>query len=176
MQVWNVLHTARWKCRTQKKSQLQKNHHLGTITQLCRAISLQLRHVSIIRKKNLLNSNVSPTSPHNMVNFGPLMAEICWWVWSTSSKFQRVLRLGSVTARHSSSGRQSKFVALSTDATYIRKGSHHVGHCIHVCFRLLYAWDYVTEERWSVSNYTNYNDQNKFSGINILLISLFLKS
>jgi len=36
-----------------------KIHHLGTITQLCRAISSQLRHVSTIGK-NLLNSNVSP--------------------------------------------------------------------------------------------------------------------
>jgi len=26
--------------------------------------------------KKLLNSNVSPTSPNNMVNFGPLAAEI----------------------------------------------------------------------------------------------------
>jgi len=31
-------------------------------------------------KKNLLNSNVSPTSPHNMVNFGLQAAEICWRV------------------------------------------------------------------------------------------------
>ena len=30
------------------------------------------------RKKNWLNSNVAPTCPHNMVNFGPLAAEICW--------------------------------------------------------------------------------------------------
>ena len=36
-----------------------KIRHLGTIAQLCRAISAQLRHVSTIRK-NLLNSNVSP--------------------------------------------------------------------------------------------------------------------
>jgi len=27
------------------------NRHLGTIAQLCRAISLQLRHISTIRKK-----------------------------------------------------------------------------------------------------------------------------
>jgi len=29
-------------------------------------------------RKNLLNSNISCTYPHNMVNFGPLMAEIGW--------------------------------------------------------------------------------------------------
>ena len=42
---------------------------------ICRAISSQLRHVSTIRKKNLLSSNMS-TCPHNMVNFGLLAAEI----------------------------------------------------------------------------------------------------
>jgi len=60
-----------------------KSRHLGTIPQLCRAISSQLRHVSTIGKKNLLSSNMSSTCPHNMVNFGPLAAEICWRVWGT---------------------------------------------------------------------------------------------
>jgi len=52
------------------------------------------------RGKNLLNSNISSTStyPHDIVNFGPLAAEICWQVWG---KFQRVLLLRNVTARHS---------------------------------------------------------------------------
>jgi len=43
-----------------------KNRHLGTIPQLCRAISSQLRHVSTIGKKNLLSSNISSTYAHNM--------------------------------------------------------------------------------------------------------------
>jgi len=33
--------------------------------------------------KNLLDSNISSTCPHNMVNFGPLTAEIGWPVWGT---------------------------------------------------------------------------------------------
>ena len=37
--------------------------------------------------KNLLNSNISPTCPYNMVNFGPLVAEICWRVWGTPANF-----------------------------------------------------------------------------------------
>ena len=37
--------------------------------------------------KNLLNSNISSTCPHNMVNFGPLTAEICWRVWGTPANF-----------------------------------------------------------------------------------------
>jgi len=46
-----------------------KNRHLGTIAQLCQAISSQPRHVSTI-EKNLLSSNMSTSCPHNMVNIG----------------------------------------------------------------------------------------------------------
>jgi len=63
----------------------------------------------------LLNSNISPTCPYNMVNFGPLAAEISSGVWRTPANFNgfRVLALGSVTTRHSSSGRQPNFAALN---------------------------------------------------------------
>ena len=63
-----------------------KNCHLRTITQICRAISSQLRHVSTIGK-NLLSSNMSFRSPHNMVNFGPLAAVIDPVVWSIPANF-----------------------------------------------------------------------------------------
>ena len=43
-------------------------------------------------------------------------------------KFQLVSRLGSVTARNSSSGRQSTLHRWTEGATYIRQGDHHVGH------------------------------------------------
>jgi len=33
----------------------------------------------------MLNSNVSPTCSYNMVNFGPLTAEIWLGVWGTSA-------------------------------------------------------------------------------------------
>jgi len=63
-----------------------KNHHFGTIAQLCWAVSSQLRHVSTIGK-NLLNTDTSSTCPQNMVNFGLLMAEICWRVCGTPANF-----------------------------------------------------------------------------------------
>ena len=66
----------------------QKCYILGTITQLCLAIYSQLRRVSTVRE-NLLNSNVSPTCPQNMVYFGLLVAEICWRVWGTPAHFIR---------------------------------------------------------------------------------------
>ena len=65
-----------------------KNRHLGTIGQLCRTISSQLRHALTIGK-NLLSSNISSTCPHNMVNFGPLAAEIVSLVWGTPANFNR---------------------------------------------------------------------------------------
>ena len=82
-----------------------KNRHLGTIVRLYRAESSQLRHASAIGK-NLLNSNISSICPHNMVNFGPLVAERAVGEFGAPHQIQRVSRLGSVTTRHSSSERQ----------------------------------------------------------------------
>jgi len=119
-----MLHVTHWKCKTQK---VAKSRHLGTIAQLCRAVSSQLRHISTIGK-NLLNSNISYICPHNMVNVGRLAAEICWRVWGTPGNVNRfhvlaALLHGTVvvgvgqTLRHSTEG-----------ATYIWQGGHHVGH------------------------------------------------
>ena len=59
---------------------------LCTIAQVCRVISSQLRDVWTIGKK-LVKQQCLPTCPHNMVNFGPLAAEICWRVWGTPANF-----------------------------------------------------------------------------------------
>ena len=104
MQVRNLLHSARWKYSA-------KSRHFGTIAQLCRAICSELRHVSTIGK-NLLNSNTSSTCPHNMVNSGLLMRSV--GEFGHPCKFQRVSHLCSVTAWHSSSGRQPNFAASNT--------------------------------------------------------------
>jgi len=77
-----VLHAARWKYRTQK---LCKNRHLRTIAQLCRAISSQIRHISTVGKN--VKQQYLPTYPCNMVNFGPLAAEIISLVWGTTANF-----------------------------------------------------------------------------------------
>jgi len=81
--------------------------HLRTIAQVCRAICSQLRDIWRIGK-NLLNSNNSSTCPHNMVNFGPLTVRyvVEFGAPGHPCKFQRVSRLSSITARHSSGGRQ----------------------------------------------------------------------
>jgi len=39
------------------------------------------------RKKLVLNGNISSICPHNKVNFGLLMAQTCWRVWSSTANF-----------------------------------------------------------------------------------------
>jgi len=64
------------------RKKVAKNRHLGTIAQLRRAISSQLRHVSTIGKKFVKQQYLLLyRCPHNMVNFGPLAAEIDPVVW-----------------------------------------------------------------------------------------------
>jgi len=84
MQVWNVLHVARWKYRMQKVAKKSPSgHHRTTL----------LGHIFATEacvdnpKENLLSSNISSTCPHNMVNFGPLVAEIGPVVWGTPANF-----------------------------------------------------------------------------------------
>jgi len=81
------------------KIQDAKNSHLGTIAQLCQAVSSQLRHVSTIGE-NLLNSNISPTCPQNMANFCPLAAEIGSGVCSTPANFNTFHVLASLLQQH----------------------------------------------------------------------------
>jgi len=86
-----------------------KNRHLGTIAQLCRAISSQLRHASTIEKKTYLAAIISSTCPHNL-NFGPLVAEIGPVVWDTPANFNG-FRVLTALLHGTSSGRQPNFAA-----------------------------------------------------------------
>ena len=125
MQVWNLLQAARWKHRTQKSRQ---NRHLGTIAQLCPAISSQLRHVSTIGKKLDKQQYVLHTSPQ----YGELR-HISGWDRLVASlgypcKFQVVSRLGSVTARHLVVCVSQTLRRWTEGTTNIRQGDHYVGH------------------------------------------------
>jgi len=87
---WSEMCGTRLAGNTGRKSDA-KNHHLGTIPQFCRAIPSQIRHVSTTGK-NLLDSNISPTCPHNMVN----SAEIGSVVWGTQANFNGFRVLASL--------------------------------------------------------------------------------
>jgi len=124
MQVWKLLHAARWKHRTQKSRQKSPSGH---IIQLCRAISSQRRHVSTIGKKFVKQQYVFHML-HSMVNFGLLAAEIGWPVWGTPPNLNGLRILAALL--HS-----SKVVSVSQTlrrwtevAPYVQQGDHHVGH------------------------------------------------
>jgi len=96
MQVWNVLHAVRWKCRTQKiaKKSPSAHHH----TSLSGYIFAMKAHIDnwkkLVKQQYLLQMSpqygaLRPTSGCD--RSGSL---------GRSCKFQRVSRLGSVTARH----------------------------------------------------------------------------
>ena len=99
-----------WLAGNEGPKKSPKIRHLGTIEQLCRPISSQLRHVSTIGKK-LANQQYLLQMSSQYGELGPLAAEIGPVVWGTQCQFQRVSRLGSITARHSSSRRQPNFAA-----------------------------------------------------------------
>jgi len=71
------------------------------MVQPCQAISLQLRHLSTIGKR-FVNSNISPTCSHNMVNFVPLAARIGSLVWGTQANFNGFRVLASLLQRRRS--------------------------------------------------------------------------
>jgi len=86
---------------------------LDTIAQLCRAISSQLTHASINNGKNVVKQQYLLQMSSQ---YGELRPTNGWdrvFSFEYLCKFQRVSRLGSVTARHSSSGRQLNFAALN---------------------------------------------------------------
>jgi len=80
MHVWNVLHAACWKYNVQKLcKKSQSAHHHSTLSSYIFATKACFG--------NMLNSNISSRCPDNMVNFGPLAAEIGWRVWGTPANF-----------------------------------------------------------------------------------------
>jgi len=90
------------------------------------------------RKKTCYAAICAPDVPHNMVNSGPLPAEIGPVVWGTPANFNgfRVLTAllhGSQVVSVSHTLRR-----WTEGATYVRQGDHHVGHwpTFLVCFSL----------------------------------------
>ena len=79
-------------------------------------------------RNKFVNSNISPTCPHNMVNFGSLVSEICWRVWGTRANFNGFLVLASLLHGTRVLGVSQSLRRGTEDATYILQSGHHVGH------------------------------------------------
>jgi len=89
-----------------------KSRHLSTIAQHCRAEFSQLRHVSTIGKKLVKQQYFL----HMSAQYGELRPTSGWDRFVSLGhpiKFQRLSRLGIITARHSSTGHQPNFAALN---------------------------------------------------------------
>jgi len=139
MHVWNVLHAARWKYRTQKIG------HFDTIAQLCQAISSQLRHVSTT-EKNVKQQYV----PQMSLQYGELWPTSGWNLLASLGhpcKFQRVSHLGSVTARQSSSQRQPNFVVLNRGRHLYSAGRPSRWALAHISSIDISTWWHVND-RW----------------------------
>jgi len=107
MQVWNVLCAARGKYSRQKWCK-KSAHHRTTLSGYIFATKAFIDNL-----EKMLNSSMSSTCPHNMVNFGPLVAEICWWLWGTPTNFNGFRsRFRFVTAPTSLNGGQPNFATL----------------------------------------------------------------
>jgi len=109
MQVWNVLHPARWKYRTQKSRQNSPSvHHRTTLLGYIFATKAHIDSWKKLVKQQCF--------PHMSSQYGEIWVIGGWDLLASlghPSKFQRVSHLGSVTARYSSSGRQPKFAMLN---------------------------------------------------------------
>ena len=82
----------------------------------------------IDNRKKTCYATIPPRRLYNIVNFGPLAAEIVSLVWGTPATFSwfRVLTAllrGTVVVGVSQTLRRR-----TEGATYIRQGGHHVGH------------------------------------------------
>ena len=134
MQVWNLLHAARCKYRTQKKSP-----KIAIWAPSHNFVGLYLRQKGMYRQseKNLLSSNIFSTCPHNMVTFGPLAAEIVSLVWGTPANFNG---FGVLAALHGILvvGVSQTLRRWTEGATYIQQGHHHVGHRPTFYFRPMF--------------------------------------
>jgi len=90
--------TCCWIYRTQKSCKKLPSVHHRTIL----SGHIFATKGCIDNRKKVLNSNISSTCPHNMVNFGLLTVEIWWRVWDTPANFNRFRVLASLLHRRHS--------------------------------------------------------------------------
>ena len=108
-----MLHAARCKYRTQKVVKKSPSGHHRSRTTLLGYIFATKARIDNRKKTNLLSSNISSTCSDNMVNFGPLAAEIGPVVWDSLANFSGFRVLAALLHGTPSIGRQPNFGALN---------------------------------------------------------------
>ena len=105
-----MLQVARWKCRMQKIAKnLPSGHHHTTVSGYIFTTKARIGNLKKTVKQQYL--------PHMSPQYGQLWPTNGWDLLVSLGhpiKFQWVSRLGSITARHSSSGREPNLAALNT--------------------------------------------------------------
>jgi len=109
MQVWNVLRTARWKYRTQKIAKKSSSGHYRTTL----SGYIFATKACIDNRKKTFKQQYLLHMPPQYSELRPTSGWDHFVTLGHPCKFERVSRLGSVTARHSSSGLQPNFAALN---------------------------------------------------------------
>jgi len=151
MQVWNVLHAARWKCRTQKIAKNSPSgHHHTTLSGYIFRIKAHIDN----RKKKLVHQQYLL---HMSSLYGELRPTGSWdrsGSLGHPCKFQRVLRLGRVTTLHSSSRRQPNFAALNRGRHLYSTGQpsswalSHISSCVIIVSYSVFVCSLVLWHCW----------------------------
>jgi len=119
-----VPHAARWKCTTQKIAQNSPSAHYRTTLS---SYIFTTKACIDNRKKTFKQQYLL----HVSSQYGELRPTNGWHLLASlghPSQFQRVSRLGSVTALHSIAGVNQTLRRWTEGATYVWQGGHHVGH------------------------------------------------
>jgi len=131
-----MLRVARWKCRNQKIAKKSPSgHHHTTLSGYIFANKTRIDNwKKLIRQQYLFHMSpqygeLRPTSGSDRSGS---LRHPC--------KFQRVSRLGSVTTRHSSSGRQPNFAALNRGRHLYSAGRPSRWALAHISSLLLNCW------------------------------------
>ena len=106
--------------------------------------------------KNVLSSNISSTRPHNMANFGPLVAEIVSLVWGTPGNFNGFHILDALLHGTLVVGVSQTLRRWTEGTTYIRQGGHHVGHWLTFLVISILLVAGATFSQTSVRNRNNF--------------------
>jgi len=147
MQVWNLLHAARWKCRTQKSRQKSPSgHHRTTLSGYIFATKAHIDNRKKLVKQRYvhhMSSQYSELRPANGWDPSGSLRHPC--------KFQRASRLGSVTARHLVAGVSQNFEALNRGRHLCSAGrpsrwalAHILVSCLFVDSQLHWAAIFVS--------------------------------
>ena len=126
MYVWNVLHAARWKYRTQKlRKKSPSSHHRTTLSGYIFATKACIDNRK--RKRQYLLHMSSQYTELRPINGWNLLASL-----RHPCKFQWVSHLGSITAQHSSKRkgkeRKSIYIAPILVHTHTLKALRHGSH------------------------------------------------